>query len=85
MTGALTTALELLLPNPAFKVPKLLKKPKVQQTTAGDELSVPKASNNVAVVMFPPEMTKELENGFPTYSPNPKPAVLLVTITLIAA
>ena len=67
-----------------IKPPKPLRNPKLQHVTAGLALAIPNDAK-LAAVITPAETVKLLKSGFPTYSPIPKPAVLLVTCTLVAA
>jgi hypothetical protein len=57
---------------------------KVQHVTAGLALLAPNEIKSTDV-SAPAETENWLLFGFPTYSPTPKPAVLLVTCTLVAA
>src|SRR5262245_668182 len=65
------------------KPPTKLSSPKLQHVTAGLALSAPN-DTKLAAVSTPAETVNEFRNGFPTYSPTPKPAVLLVTCTPVA-
>jgi hypothetical protein len=58
--------------------------PKLQHVTAGLVFKLPNDTKK-ALVITPAETVKVLIAGFPTYSPIPNPAVLLVTCTLVAA
>src|SRR5262245_372690 len=73
-----------LFVRPASKFKPRPPNPKLQQVTAGMELSAP-SETKLKPMITPALTSKILINGLPTYSPTPKPAGLLVTCTLAAA